>query len=154
MYQIVEYFNFNPNATAMQAIGHLEKEMEIKQNVQYIKDEVPIATDARIKLRPLFGQKRDIIERMKYMEMDFAVDVALEYPPRKGTKEDRDAMMDKLKAGSKDYQELGNQLLQIGDQIMVIEDRLHDAENNAKNARRIVELFEAYVKFVTQFRKN
>jgi hypothetical protein len=154
MQQIVEYFNFNPHATAMQAIGYFEKELDITTNLQYIANEVRLVTTTRIDLRPLQGQKRDLNERMSYLVSDFAMDVAEKFPPRQGTKEQRDQYLEELKAASLNYQKYSEQLNEVQERIIVLEDQLYEAETNAKNARRIVELFEAYVKFVTQFRKN
>jgi hypothetical protein len=154
MYQVVEYFSFNPLATAMQAIGYFEKEMNITQNLQHIANEVRLVTSARIDLRPLQGQKRDIIENMAYLTGDLAVEVELKYPPRQGTKEQRDKYLEELKAASVPYQTNVQYLSGVQEKMVVLEDQLYEAETNAKNARRVVELFEAYVKFVTQFRKN
>jgi hypothetical protein len=154
MYQIVEYFSYNPQATSMQAIGYFEKEMNITENLQYIANEVRLVTAARTNLRPLQGQKRDIVEQMTYFTSDMAVDVELKYPPRQGTKEDRDKYLKELQGKSTPYQNCVVMLNDTQEKIVVLEDQLYEAETNAKNARRILELFDAYVKFVTQFRKN
>lgn len=153
LYQIVEYFNFNPRATAMEAIGHMEKELDIGTQVQYIKDEVKTVTRLRLDIRPLQGQRRDIEEKMKYVISDLGVAVMLKYPPRQGTKEDRDKELEILKEASSDYRLLLGQLQQVTEQIAELETELYTMDQNAKNARRLVELFEAYVKFVTQFKK-
>lgn len=154
MYQIVEFFTHHPRATVMDAADYFAKELEISTQVAHLKKENPETLRLRASLRPLYGAKRDIDEEMKYIISDIEGEVMVKYPPRQGTENQRDQLRAQLKKSNAQYQHLETTLRQTLEDIYQLEQELEEIERNAKNARRITELYTVYMTFINEFCKN
>lgn len=154
MYKALEFFRQNPRANAIEAIQQFEEEFEVEKNTQTLKDEITRGTDLKRKLRPLYGKRFEVEEKMKYILSDIEMEVYLEYPPRKGTDAQREKMRNDLKRENADYMSLHKEFRDFTIQIEEIEDQYKDLELEVKKARRMLELFKGYLEFITVFSKG
>lgn len=154
MQKVLDYYRYNPNATPVEVMSYFEGEFEVAENTRRIKEEVAKNGELRAKLRPLYGQRLEVEEKMKYAISDMEMEVYLEYPPRQGSDAQREALRNKLKKENMEYTELNGQFRALNITIGEIEDELKDIEQGAKNARRMLELFGYYIQFLNEFAKG
>lgn len=154
MYKVLEFFRQNPRANAFDAIRQLEEEYEVERYTKLLKDEVKLASELKWKLRPLYGKRFEVEEKMKYILSDIEMEVYLEYPPRKGTDAQREKMRNDLKRANEDYMALQKEFRDFTLQIEEVEDEYKNLELEIKTARRLLELFRGYLEFITTFTKG
>lgn len=154
MYQIVEYFKYNPQATALDAASYFEKELEIGTQVEILKEEVNALVNIRKQLRPLYAEKNEALEKTKYAISNIEGDVYMEYPPRKGSETEREILRNKLKKTSTEYIDANNDLKVVSGKIEALEDAFDEWERRAKAARRLTELMQAYLMFIKEFKSD
>lgn len=152
MWQIVEYFNYNPESSAKEAISYFEEQFEHSKQINALKVEADEVARIRSLLRPLFGEKADLNERIKYVVSDIEMEVYIQYPPRKGSDAERETLRNKLKKGNESFQSLNTQLKEVGRKIVELEDELDEVDRRAKNARRLTELLQAYILFINEYK--
>jgi hypothetical protein len=153
MWKVVDFFDKNPNASIIEAASFFEEELEIKKQTTALKDESRIIANARMQIRPLYAKKKDIEEQMMFIiSTNIDVEVFVKYPPRKGSKEERDKYRDELKQANVEYQELTKQLKDVNIQLEELNDEMSNAERDAKNARRLTEIFNGYMQLIMAYR--
>lgn len=154
MYQIIEYARYNPNASPIEVVQHFENTMEIPKHLEALNREVEQVTELRKKVRPLYAKRMDVEELMKYALSDIEMEIMIEYPPRKGSDAQREAMRNQLKQEHADFKKLQAEFKQYTEEIQDVEDELKLVDMGAKAARRVTEMFGSYVAFITEFYKQ
>lgn len=154
MEPIMDYARQNPSASAQDIIKHFEDVMEIPRQVQILKTEVDETRRFKGQLRPTYAKRMEVEEKMKYAMSDIEVEIFMEYPPRKGSEAQREALRDKLKAKNPQYLELRAQYDAFTRDIQDLEDELKLLEMGSKAARRLTELFGQYMTFITEQTKR
>ena len=148
-WQVIEYMDNNPQATPRDVLLHFAREMEIDQQLKYLKDEVDQVLAFREQLKPLYAQKSDLEKSLLVMKSNFEMEVMAIYPPRKGTDKDRKAYMTKLQAEDANFTETEATLQEVKEKIQSLDERMQDFQTYAKNARRILETFNHQFAFLT-----
>lgn len=154
MYRILEFFELNPRANAIEAMRKFENELEVTEHVKVLKNEFQRASAIKKSLRVLYAQRRDVDEKMKYLMSDIEMEIFLEFPPRKGSDAQRENMRMKLKRENVNYMELEENFKGFTMQIDDLEDQYKDLEIEVKTARRMTELFKVYAEFITEYSKG
>lgn len=151
MYQIIEFFANQPNATALDAVSYFEEQFEISNQLKYLTAEAPETLRLKGLVKPLHRERSDLQEKIKYVMSDIESAIYIEYPPRKGTDAEREQMRQKLKKENANFQDLNQKLLAVGDKINDIDDEIDSVDRAAKNARRMTELLQAYILFINSY---
>lgn len=154
MRKLIEYMKWNPEATSSELAGHFEKELDIPRQVELLLQEGTEYDRIRTKIRPIYAQRQEVEEKMKYMLSDMEMEVYLEYPPRKGSDTQREAMRNSLKQENEAFVQLQQEFRSKTSEITELEDGLKVLDMNAKNARRLTELFAEYMKFIAEKSKE
>lgn len=154
MFTVLDYYRKNPTAKNIEVFSYFETEFEVPKNREILKNEVTELAALKQQLRPIYGKRLDVEERMRYALSDIEMDVFLEYPPRQGSDAQREALRNKLKKENGEYMALNKEYKELTLQINELDDAYKDIENTAKNARRQLETFTAYAAFITEIAKT
>lgn len=154
MWQIHDFFLSNPKATAAQAVDHFSRELELGKQIDVLKNEVSDLMRLRDALKPLTDKKAALQETLQYINMEIDVVVATTYPPRQGSDKDRDTLRTKLRKENPEYMKADAEFKQVNLEIHELGYEIEDIERNAKNARRLMELFDTYARFLTEYCKE
>lgn len=154
MYPVMEFFAHNPRATAAEALTYFHQELSISEQVAYVKAENAETVRLKGLIHPLYAEKSDINETIKYVLMDIDTAVATKFPPRQGSEKDRERERIKLMGESPQYKQLETQLREKIEEIYQLEQELEAVDRNAKNGRRLIDLYTAYVTFINDFCKS
>lgn len=137
-----------PKATLVQQVQDM---LEVGANITTAKEEVPKLRELQSQLGPLYGQVLDLSERRSYLDSDIEMEVMLEYPPRKGSEAQREALRAKLRGENEEYLELQNQIQAKKQEIEDIKFDMTMVEQDAKNARRVIELATSYISTIGNY---
>lgn len=154
MWKVVEFFDNNPDASIIEAAKHFEQDLEIKKHVEAVSKEGDIVANARMQYRPLYAKKKDLEEQLALLLSDVDSEVFITYPPRKGSKEERDALRNKLTKEHAEYQQLTKEVKDVNIQLEELNDEIDQADRRAKNGRRIIELFNGYMEMIMAFKNK
>jgi hypothetical protein len=153
-WQVIEYMDNNPQATPKDVIGYFAETLEVDDQLNFLKVEVNKVLEIREMLRPLYGKKMNAESNLALLDSDFEMEVMMKYPPRQGTDKDRKAYKLKLQSEHAEYQKIKAELDQCKDELSVLEEKMSDVQQSAKNARRILETFNHYMAFVIETAKS
>lgn len=131
-------------------LRELETNMQVDSLVHAIRNEVPRLREIAQQLRPLLGERHSLNEKIIVINLGIDMDVALEYPPRKGTDAQRQMMKNELQQKSEAYKEAQAQIRILSEQIDALTYEKNLIEQEAKNARRLLETHEQYVEYITK----
>lgn len=123
----------------------------LKDAVRDVREEVDLLAANRDKIIPLLRERMRLTEEMSYLESDFEMEVQLEYPPRKGSEAQRDALRKKLRLESSEYVALNEELQQVESEISDVQFEKETIEQRAKNSRRLLELHGDFLKLIASF---
>lgn len=151
MDQVMDFVRQNPSASAVDVIKHFEDVMEIPKQIRILRTEADDVKEQKFKLRPTYAKRIEVEEKMKYIISDIEGQIFLEYPPRKGSDSQRESMRMKLQDANPEYLSLKKEYNSYSDDIMDIEDQIKYIEMASKSARRLTELFEKYLEFITAY---
>lgn len=147
-WQVMEYMDNNPQASARDVLGYFANQLEIDNQIHYVQVEVDKVLEIREQLRPLYGKKANTETNMALLNSDFEMEVAIKYPKGKGTDKDRKALKLQLQKENADYAELNQIVSTIKEEIDQLESEIDEIETRAKNGRRILETFTQYMSFI------
>jgi hypothetical protein len=150
-WQVIDYMDNNPQATPKDVIGHFAETLEVDNQTKFLTQEVNKVLEIREALRPLYGQKMNLESNLALMDSDYEMEVMAKYPPRQGTDKDRKAYKLKLQLESDDYQQGKKELDKCKESISFLEEQMSDVQQNAKNARRILETFNHTMAFILNY---
>jgi hypothetical protein len=153
-WQVIEYMDNNPQATPKDVIGYFAEILEVDNQTKFLTSEINKVLEIREALRPLYGKKMNLDSNLALLDSDFEMDVMAKYPPRQGTDKDRKAYKLKLQLENADYQKGKSELDQCKEEITLLEEKMADVQQNAKNARRILETFNHTMAFVIETSKS
>jgi cell shape-determining protein MreC len=144
-WQVIEFLDENPNAGVKEIINHFAEQLNINDQIQYLKEEVEKVLEIRVHLRPLYAQKMEVDQELIMLDSEFDMEVMTEYPPRKGSDKERKAYKQKLQQEHVEYQNLQQKLGELKEEIEQLEQEMDMVQQNAKNARKLVDLFNTYI---------
>lgn len=147
-YQIIEYMEEHPDVDLKDVIKHFSEQMDIYNQLSYLHKEVDEVLELRSYLRPLYGKKMNLDSNLAILESDFEMQVFNKYPPRQGSDKERKAYKKELQQASSDYKVASAELEKIKEEIGILEEKMSDTQQRAKNARRILETFNVYMQFL------
>lgn len=147
-WQVIEYMDQNPQVLPKDVIAHYAKDLEVNKQIDYLKNFVDKFLLLREQLRPLYGKKMDIEQSMTLLNSEFEMQVYAEYPPKVGNEKQRKELKLKLQNGDNRYQTLQKELAEANEEIEKLKEELYVVQENAKNARRILETFNQYVSYI------
>jgi archaellum component FlaC len=144
-WQVMEYLDENPDAGIKEIINHFADKLEINEQIAYLKEEVEKVLEIRVQLRPLYAQKMDLDNQLLLLDSEFDMQVMVKYPPRKGSDKERKAYKQELQQDSENYQAMQSKLTELKEEIESLEEEMEMVQQNAKNARKLVDLFNSYI---------
>lgn len=150
-WQVIQYMDENPGASFKDVIGYFAEQYEVDQQHEYLFKEMDRVLEIRDLVRPLYGERANIETNLTLIDSDLDMNVMIKYPPRQGTDKDRKKYKQELQAGHADYSELAKKLENIKDDISVLEQRMGDVQQRAKNARRTLETFNHIAAFILAY---
>lgn len=148
-WQVMEYMDNNPQASTLEVMAHFAEELEVDQQLHYLKKEVQTVLTIREQLRPLYGKKMNAESNLALLDSDLEMMVMVKYPPRQGSDKERKTYKKELQQNHSEYQELFASLQHVKEEIEGLEYQMEDCQQQAKNARRIVEVFCEYMKYLS-----
>jgi chromosome segregation ATPase len=154
MWKVVEFFDNNPDASIIEAAKHFEQELEIKKHVEAVSKEGDLVANARMQYRPLYAKKKNLEEQLALHLSDIDMEVFVTFPPRQGSKEERESLRNKLKKEHPDYQRLTKEVKDVNIQLEELNDDIDKADRKAKNGRRIIELFNGYMGMIMAYKNK
>lgn len=154
MYRILEFFQANPRANVTEAVKRFEEEFQVKHYTKVLNDELKSVQAIKNQVRPLYGERRDVDEKMRFILSEIEGEVFMEFPPRKGSEAQRETMRNRLMKENVDYMALKADYRGLTERIDECEDKLKDIEMEAKTARRMLEVFQSYLGFITTYMKT
>lgn len=153
-WKVMEYMDENPGATPTEILKHFAEEMEVDLFLESMRLEVERVLEIREQLRPLYGKKMELEVEMANLNSEFEMEVMVKYPPKKGSDKQRKAYKEELQKDSPAYQALQTELTAVKPEIEELEERRGDIEQEAKNARRLVETFNIYASYILSHAKQ
>lgn len=144
-YQVMEFLDENPNAGIRDIITHFSEALQINEQIEFLKSEVERVLELRIQLRPLYAQKMDLESDLQMLSSDMDLKVMMKYPPRKGSDKERKAYKLELRQENEEYVKKQNEVEDIKSEIESLEEEMAAVQQRAKNARRLVDLFNTYM---------
>lgn len=153
-FQVIEYMDENPEASFKDVIVHFGKELEVDQQLSYILNEVEDVLYCREKLRPLYAKKMKLDTELTLLDSVFDMEVMVAYPPRQGSDKDRKAYKLKLQQEHEEYPSKSAEVETLKEEILVIETEMANKQQQAKNARRIIETYNQHVQFVLEMNRT
>lgn len=154
MREIMEYVRQNRSADPVDIVAHFEDVMEIPKMVELLKTEADHTAQLKGSLRPEYGKRLEVEERIRMIMSGIEGEIFLEYPPRKGSEAQRETLRLKLQSENPEYLEHKKEFDAFTSRIQDIEDELKILDMKCKNARRITELFGNYMEFIVQLMKK
>lgn len=154
MYRILEFFQANPRANVTEAVKRFEEEFQVKHYTKVLNDELKSVQAIKNQARPLYAERRDVDEQMRFILSEIEGEIFMEYPPRKGSEAQRDTMRNRLMKENVDYMELKARYRGLTERIDECEDKLKDIEMETKTARRMLDVFQSYLGFITTYMKT
>ena len=146
-------FAIQSSDNPLAVIQEIESTLNVGKAMQRIQTEVQETMELNQSLRPLFGERTEVLEERAMLDSEIEMEVMIEYPPNKGSKANRDALRSKLQAENPAYKEVATKLQNIDNEISDIQFRMTMIEQEAKNARRVIEMHTNYVNMVTTLMK-
>lgn len=150
MQPIFEFLQTSPTASPTEIVRHFENVLEIPRHVEAINREVELTRKLKREVRPLYAKRMEVQESISMIMSDIEMEIMIEYPPRKGSDAQREAMRRKLQSENPNYVEFKKQYDGFTNDIQDVEEELKYVEMNSKNGRRVTELFQTYVEFVQE----
>lgn len=154
MWQVHEYFLTHPKSSAAEALDYFSVQVELDKQVHILKQEVSDMSAIRQQMKPLLERKADLDEQLRYIIIEIDTEVAVTYPPRQGSDKDRDLLRQKLKKEHAHYGTLDKEFKDVSLSLSDLQYRLDEIDRNAKNARRLTELFDSFARFLTEYCKT
>ena len=147
-WQVIEYMEDNPQASKEAVIAHFASSFNVDEHVNVIKNEVALVQENRGKNRPLFFRKLELERKMSEEETSVDMEVMVKYPPRQGTDKDRKKYRKELLDRNSYYQTLKSEVESIKDELTHLEYELYDLQQQAKNSRKLLDIFSTYVEYI------
>ena len=147
-WQVIEFMEDNPQATKEDVIAYFAEHFNVDAQTQFILQEVSLVQMNRARNRPLFYKKLELERKMNEEETSVDMDVMAKFPPRQGTDKDRKKYRKELLDQNSYYQSLKKDVEGIKDELTLLEDELYDVQQQAKNARKLLDVFAAYVDYI------
>jgi predicted nucleic acid-binding Zn-ribbon protein len=147
---MADFLSENKNASKQEIFSHFFNELDMQNQLLYIKTEVEKTKELSEKIRPVMLRKKDLEEKLKEISQEMEIEVASAYPPRQGSEREREILRSKLKKESQTYQNLDAEYRAVSELIFNLEIELQEVQTKAKNARRISETFETILNYVSK----
>jgi uncharacterized protein with von Willebrand factor type A (vWA) domain len=152
-FTISDFLLRQPNANPQDTLKYFVGELEIEKHLEIISQEVGRTVALQQKLRPFILKKKELDEKMKEVMQVIELEVATTYPPRQGSDKEREALRSKLKKENSNYQVLDGEYREVTEKIFEIELDLDQVQLQGKNSRRITEIFESIISFLSHHTK-
>lgn len=135
-------------------IREVNASLEMPKHLQAVAEEATRTLAVRDKLYPLLSEQVDARLNLQMAEGQIEGEIFLEFPPRKGSAEQREALRLKLRKESESYLEAKQELDRIAEEINRVNDEINAIEQAAKNGRRMIEMFKTYVEIINRLYHN
>jgi septal ring factor EnvC (AmiA/AmiB activator) len=143
-----DFLSKHPDANKGETLSFFYRELDMDKQLRIIEKETNQFIGLQKEIRPHVLRKRELEEQIKEVAQAIEMEVAVAYPPRQGTDRDREALRSKLKKENTEYQRLDKQVRDVNETLFSLELELSEVQSQAKNARRMIEVFNSIMQYL------